>query len=77
MESAPCRSADPDFWFDHQTVAAAKTICNTRCHLRAACLTYAIQNNEVHGVWGGMSAWQRAGLTEADLYGDSCDPVAA
>jgi len=77
MLSAPCNQVDPDMWHDHLTVVVAKKICNTVCPFRAACLTYAVVNKENQGTWGGMSAVQRADLTEADLFGDDCDGQAA
>jgi WhiB family redox-sensing transcriptional regulator len=76
MLSAPCASADPEIWFDHLTVVAAKRICDT-CPFKSPCVTYAITHGEIHGVWGGLSAPQRADLTEADLYGDRLDGQAA
>lgn len=76
MLSAPCASTDPDLFYDHATVTHAKKICAT-CPLRAACASYAIRAGETWGVWGGLSATQRAELTEDDLYGDVLDGLAA
>ena len=39
-------------------VYAAKRIC-ARCPVRVQCLEYALDNEEVHGVWGGTSAKER------------------
>lgn len=33
-------------------VAAAKEICR-RCDVQAECLTYALNTNQTHGIWGG------------------------
>jgi WhiB family redox-sensing transcriptional regulator len=36
-------------------------ICR-RCPVRDSCLAYALENNETHGVWGGMTPQQRKDL---------------
>lgn len=36
----------------------AKEICGS-CVLRAACLEEALNNNEIYGIWGGLSPAQR------------------
>lgn len=38
--------------------ARAKAVCN-RCPVRAECLDYAIEHNEMHGIWGGMNRRNR------------------
>jgi hypothetical protein len=58
----PCEDA-PDDWFTASTEEAAKTTCG-RCPARDACLELALAGNEQHGVWGGLSAEDRAALTE-------------
>jgi WhiB family redox-sensing transcriptional regulator len=40
----------------------AKKICQNDCDVRAECLEYALDNNERHGVWGGLSQQQRNNL---------------
>lgn len=40
----------------------AKAICGT-CAVRAHCLAEAIANGERHGIWGGLTDVERAGLT--------------
>lgn len=39
-------------------VAAAKAVCVT-CTVRAPCLAYALDQNEGHGIWGGMTVIER------------------
>lgn len=39
----------------------ARAVCAT-CPVRAECLTYAMDNSERHGVWGGMSVKERQRL---------------
>jgi WhiB family redox-sensing transcriptional regulator len=42
--------------------AMAKSICET-CKVRQECLEYAICNNEVHGIWGGLTEIERRRLS--------------
>ena len=43
--------------------ARAKSICG-ECHVRSACLDYAIRIREPHGIWGGMNEVERKALLE-------------
>jgi WhiB family redox-sensing transcriptional regulator len=36
-------------------------VCRS-CDVREKCLAYAIENQEVHGIWGGTTAEQRKRL---------------
>lgn len=54
QELAACADGDPDLFFDLFTVTEAKTICHG-CPVEADCLTYALDQREDHGVWGGQS----------------------
>lgn len=42
-------------------VAAAKNVCRT-CPVILECLTYAIEENEIHGIWGGLTPKERYSL---------------
>jgi WhiB family transcriptional regulator, redox-sensing transcriptional regulator len=71
--SAACRGGSPEWWHPERgrTQWAQVKICGT-CPVRAECLQFALDNNELHGVWGGCSAKQRLrarqrGLTAAEL----------
>jgi WhiB family transcriptional regulator, redox-sensing transcriptional regulator len=37
---------------------AAKSIC-AQCTVKAACLNYAIEIREPHGIWGGLNETER------------------
>lgn len=52
--SRNCATADPELFFstDELVQAAAKLQCRG-CPVKAACLTYALDNDERHGVWAG------------------------
>lgn len=50
---------DVDFFPDtSHGVRRAKAICHT-CPVRVECLSWAIDHDEVFGVWGGMSIRER------------------
>lgn len=44
-----------------ERVAEAKATC-TECSLREACLKWALENDEVFGIWGGFTARERRRL---------------
>lgn len=61
-ERAACRGTDPEMFFPPPCAApprVAKRIC-AGCPVRAKCLEYALANGERHGIWGGLSANERA-----------------
>jgi len=68
MEQALCAQVDPDLFYadksDWSMTIKAKLVCR-ECPVRAQCLSYALENNEVFGVWGGMSPTQRKDLRRA------------
>ncbi len=37
---------------------AARALCD-RCSVRDACLSYAVNVQELHGIWGGLNELQR------------------
>ncbi|WP_328611232.1 WhiB family transcriptional regulator [Amycolatopsis sp. NBC_00345] len=45
---------------DHRAarIANAKKVCQT-CAVLKQCRTYALASNELHGVWGGLSEYDR------------------
>lgn len=60
---AACASQDPDVWFaaDLAIVIAAKAVC-AACPVRAECLAEALDRGETEGIWGGLTAEERAQL---------------
>jgi WhiB family redox-sensing transcriptional regulator len=54
--SAECLGADPEIFYVEKggSSAEAKAICRG-CPVEERCLDYALENNEVHGIWGGHS----------------------
>lgn len=58
--SALCAQVDPAVWFPEkgESNTAAKAICH-RCDLEAACLTTALADPELEGIWGGTTHRER------------------
>ena len=61
---ASCARHDPESWFDTGSEYAAKAVCAS-CPVRAECLDYALHAGEPYGVWGGLTAVERAPLRDA------------
>jgi len=61
--SAACRGHDPSLWFPRigQTPAAAKRICGG-CPVLPDCLSFAMGDPELKGVWGATSEQERRQL---------------
>lgn len=62
---AACAEADPELWFaatgQNQWTREAKRICAT-CPVISECLEYALPLQFLFGVWGGLTADERARL---------------
>jgi WhiB family redox-sensing transcriptional regulator len=58
-----CGQTDPEVFFPEKggSTADAKKVC-MRCPVRAQCLAFALDNNERHGIWGGLSERERRAL---------------
>jgi WhiB family redox-sensing transcriptional regulator len=59
---AACRST-PGMHFDEALVAQAKLVC-LRCPVKIACLGYALEANELEGIWGGYTPDERRRLAK-------------
>lgn len=66
MRAGECVGADPEVFFPTQgeSVSEAKAIC-APCPIRVRCLEYALDNNIVHGIWGGASERERRRMRRA------------
>lgn len=64
MTRPPCED-QPDLWFDEDTEVEAKARCSS-CPFKAECLQRALafEASEKYrwGVWGGLTALERADL---------------
>lgn len=65
-EDAVCAQSDPDAFFPERggSTKAAKLMCKG-CPVTTQCLDYALDNEERHGVWGGLSERERRKITTA------------
>jgi len=63
MESALCAQTDPEAFFPEKggSTREPKSVCGS-CTVRAECLDWALEHNEQFGIWGGLSARERAQL---------------
>lgn len=63
LDQAVCAQTDPDAFFPEKGGSArpAKAVCAV-CPVRAECLEYALEHDERHGVWGGLSERDRRHL---------------
>lgn len=71
QQDAACRGADPNLFFGPQheprDVKAkremkAKIVCHS-CPVREECLAFALETQEIFGVWGGTNEVERRRLS--------------
>lgn len=60
LKGACATTTHPELWFsnDFAEMQLAQRIC-WKCPVIAECLIEAYENNEVYGIWGGMTAKER------------------
>lgn len=62
LDNAKCAEADPNIFYPERGQrnlnVEAKKICMT-CTVRTPCLDFAIDNQEVWGIWGGLNKDER------------------
>lgn len=65
VKDALCPQIDLDVFFPEngESTKDAKRIC-AACGVKEECLQAAIDMEELHGVWGGKSAWERKKMIE-------------
>lgn len=79
VDKAACRQFDPELFFPlgsgpaaARQAARAKAVCAC-CQVSAQCLTWALQNGEVDGIWGGLDADERRALNSRREFTDIAD----
>lgn len=62
-----CAGEDPEIFFPHASTPAteARAICG-RCPHQQPCLDWALETEQLFGVWGGTSADERARMLTPD-----------
>jgi WhiB family redox-sensing transcriptional regulator len=62
-DQALCAQTDPEMFYPEKggSVREAKKVC-LACEVRDNCLTYALDNDERFGIWGGLSERERRKL---------------
>jgi len=68
QERALCTQSDPEAFFPEKggSSRAAKAVC-LACPVRAACLDYALRNDERFGIWGGLTERERRRVKKGTL----------
>ena len=68
IDRAACRHVDPELFFPDSDirparaqVEAAKKVCR-RCPVRGTCLSWALDNGQEAGIWGGTTEEERRRL---------------
>lgn len=63
-----CRGLDTELFYPvskrDPRILDAKTVC-WRCPIRVRCLADALDRGEAHGIWGGLTEWEREPLLRA------------
>lgn len=63
----PCMNSDPDAWFVNTSQGRSREVVNVKklcqsCPVQKQCLTYALGNPELVGIWGGLTSRERSRL---------------
>ncbi len=73
MESAECRSEEPEkFYFDSEGFLRklAEQYCK-KCPVINECLEYALNTEEMYGLWGGTTPRQRREMLKQKQLGST------
>ena len=75
-DGALCAQVGGDLWYPEKggSVLEAKAVCR-RCPVREPCLGYALDRNEAHGVWGGLSHEERERVAARYRRGASLEDI--
>ncbi len=71
-DDANCIGADPEIFFasdqkaDVEIVKKAKAKCSS-CLAQVACLRYALETDQNHGIWGGQTEKERRMLKRSAI----------
>lgn len=73
VQQAICPTTDVEAFFPEKggSPREAKRVC-AECPVRIQCLQYALEHNEKHGIWGGLTDRERRGLKKAPALKVRC-----
>jgi WhiB family transcriptional regulator, redox-sensing transcriptional regulator len=76
LEDAACARTDSEVFFPRGHVTEAKitdarAVCGS-CPVRLLCLAYALANDELYGIWGGLTPEERQGRWHPQVAGEGC-----
>jgi len=76
QDQALCAQVDPAIFFLEKGDSAvpAKRVCR-KCDVRAECLEYALETDQAHGVWGGMTVRDRRRLQRQRAANSTTTPL--
>lgn len=69
-DHAACLGKDPEDWFPVSElesgialahIESVKAICS-ECPMAGSCLSWALETQQQHGIWGGLTVKERANL---------------
>ena len=65
----PCQTTDPEIWYSEKgdvgfNYRKAKEFCS-QCPVIDQCAKYAIEANEMDGIWGGLAPKERQNMRAA------------
>ena len=68
VDGAVCAQTDPETFFPEKggSTKAPKGVCFV-CPVRVECLAWALEHDERHGVWGGLSERERRRLRKSTV----------
>jgi len=83
LDQAACLDHDTDDFFPDgvtppakRQAAAAKRVCS-RCPVRDRCLTWALESEANHGVWGGLTEKERRSVKRREAQRRAHEPSKA
>lgn len=65
---AACRNASVEIFFDSNDPSPARQLCWS-CPVSGSCLSYALRTSQTFGMWGGLTARERAVLQGESAVG--------
>lgn len=69
---AACQDTEINFFsIDQQEKYKARALCASACPVRLQCLSFALNEKLIWGVWGGVDEYELRRALSVDRYGDA------